>query len=94
MRGGAFRLNVVLDKPVVVGYSLSGSASDFRVELEETWELSYSKITFAYESAMVYADFDRKPGSPAGQKPDTTRDFLAELKKLGIQPEQKRKGRG
>jgi len=94
VRGGAFRLNVVLDKPVVVGYSLSGSASDFRVELDETWELSYSKITFAYESAKVYADFDRKPGSSTGRKAETDRDFLAVLKKLGIQPEQKRKGRG
>jgi type VI protein secretion system component Hcp len=71
--GVGFRLEVVLDKPVVTSYSLSASSSDFRVELEETWELGYNNIAFNYVSAGgVNADFDRPPGSPTVKKQDAS----------------------
>lgn len=63
VRRSAFRLNVVLENVIVVSYELGGRSSDFRVDLDETWGFNYSKISFDYESAGMYASFDRNPGS-------------------------------
>lgn len=89
-RGGAFRLHVILEKAVLVRYSLNGEADEHRVELEETWELSFSKITFAYESAGVFVSFDRAPGTVKRRK-DEPLNLLELLKQHGIQPDRKRR---
>ena len=83
---GAFLLHVVLEKVKVVSYKLGGRASEHRVDLDETWELDYSKISFIYETERMNADFDKHPGSTkrGSEMPDA--DFLDKLKKYGITP--------
>jgi type VI protein secretion system component Hcp len=59
-----FRLLVALEKIVVVGYRLGGRSTEYRVDLEETWELNYTTISFDYASAGgMSAVFNRSPGS-------------------------------
>lgn len=63
-----FQLDVVLKKVVVVSYALGGRSSEHRVDLDETWQLSYSTITLDYVSGGggMYATFNRPPESTKG----------------------------
>ena len=62
-----FRLLVVLEKVTVVSYKLGGRASEHRVDLDETWGLNYTTISFDYKSAGgLSASFKRNPGSTKG----------------------------
>lgn len=90
-RRGAFRLHVVLEKVRVIGYQLDGSAADYRVDLNENWELNYSTITFLYETERVEAAFDRNPASQKRASEKHELSFLDELKKYGIVPDQRTK---
>ena len=59
-----FRLLVVLENVTVVSYKLGGRAAEHRVDLDETWELNYTTISFDYKSAGgLAASFKRNPGS-------------------------------
>lgn len=59
-----FRLLVVLEKVTVVSYKLGGRAAEHRVDLDETWGLNYTTISFNYMSAGgLNASFKRNPGS-------------------------------
>jgi type VI protein secretion system component Hcp len=90
-RRGAFRLHVVLEDVIVVSYQLRGRSTEFRVDLEEDWELNYTKITFIYETEQMRAEFERHPGSnkrPAERPPPSVPELL---RKYGIEPA--RKGR-
>jgi type VI secretion system secreted protein Hcp len=59
-----FHLRVLLEKVTVVSYRLGGRAGEFRVDLDETWELNYTTISFDYVSAGgMSASFPRSPGS-------------------------------
>ena len=59
-----FQLLVVLEKVIVVSYRLGGRAAEHRVDLDETWVLNYTKISFDYKSAGgLGAIFKRNPGS-------------------------------
>lgn len=59
-----FQLLVVLEKVTVVSYKLGGRASEHRVDLDETWGLNYTTISFDYKSAGgLGASFKRNPGS-------------------------------
>jgi len=59
-----FRLLVVLEKVTVVSYKLGGRAAEHRVDLDETWGLNYTTISFDYKSAGgLGASFKRNPGS-------------------------------
>jgi type VI protein secretion system component Hcp len=60
-----FRLRVKLENVIVVSYELGGRASEHRVDLDETWQLSYSNISLNYESPKghIHAGFPKKPGS-------------------------------
>lgn len=91
---GAFRLHVVLENVKVTSYRLGGRASEHRVDLDETWELDYSKISFLYETERMNAEFDRHPGSTkrGSERPDA--GFLEMLRKYGITPEPQGKGPG
>jgi type VI protein secretion system component Hcp len=91
-RRGAFRLHVVLEKVIVVGYRLDASTSEFRVDLEETWDLNYTNIAFLYETERMRAEFDRNPGATRTKSKGPEPDFLVQLRKYGIEPA--RKGRG
>ena len=93
-RRGAFRLHVVLENAIVVGYQLDGRASEFRVDLDETWTLNYSKISFLYETERMNAEFDRTPGSKSRGSGKRDPTFLEQLRKYGIVPEQYARGRG
>jgi type VI protein secretion system component Hcp len=60
----AFRLRVVLERVTVASYRLGGRANEHRVDLDETWELNYTTISFHYESAGgMNAVFQRNPAS-------------------------------
>ena len=59
-----FQLLVVLEKVIVVSYRLGGRAAEHRVDLDETWGLNYTTISFDYKSAGgLSAIFKRNPGS-------------------------------
>ncbi len=59
-----FQLLVVLEKVTVVSYRLGGRAAEHRVDLDETWGLNYTTISFDYKSAGgLSASFKRNPGS-------------------------------
>lgn len=62
-----FQLDVVLEKVTVVGYELGGRSSEFRVDLDETWQLNYATISIVFVSAGgMNTSFDRPPGSDKG----------------------------
>ena len=77
----AFRLNVKLKDARVKSYALSSSSSEYRVELEETWELEYTKITFDYPTVgVIDTFFDRVPGSEPGSPPDLKQMVASQMK--------------
>jgi type VI protein secretion system component Hcp len=81
----AFRLDVVLEGVKVVSYRLSGRSSEHRVDLEETWELSYEKVTFDFKSEGMNTEFGASR-KEASEKPNA--QVLESLKQLGITPGQ------
>jgi len=63
-----FLLTVSLKDVYVISYELSVRSSEYRVDLEETWDFHYSNIKFEFVSAGggIDVDFDRKAGSLRG----------------------------
>jgi type VI protein secretion system component Hcp len=85
---GAFRLHVVLENVIVTGYRLGGRSSPFRVDLDETWTLTYGKVSFLYETERMNAFFDRQPGVTPRAQVRREPTFLEQLKKYGITPDE------
>ena len=81
-----FRLLVVLEKVTVVSYQLGGRAAEHRVDLDETWGLNYTTISFDYKSAGgLSASFERNPGSTkrgASQSEPDVKQILKDNLKL------------
>jgi type VI protein secretion system component Hcp len=85
-RKEGFHLRVMLKKVYVADYKLSARASDYRVDIEETWELNYSTIEFFHDSeGGKTMGFWRPPGmTDRGRKPPPSQDQA--LRQLGIDP--------